>query len=417
MDEIQLAHDTGIAGDLRSFDNSLEGTIFVGDVGTVDIRTDSGDYFANTDSSGYWHLQGLPPGADGDGVPQAGDGLTHYVLIYTYEATDPGGNPYGGTNFIDFLFTLDTTADADTPVTLNITGLRDAGLNEVDSTAAAQSVRIHLENVDTDVSSATVTLQYGPGFADYAIYSLSPQGTDFNGDFYLTLPTLPSTLRADITTSVRMTDTSGNVTTREGDAFTATFCFMPGTMIATPDGEVAVETLRIGDLVMTASGAAQPVRWMGRQAVSTRFADPLRTLPIRIQAGALGQEMPLRDLLVSPDHALLLEGLLVHAGALVNGSTITRATALPVVFTYHHVELADHSLVLAEGTPAETFVDNVNRMAFDNWAEHQALYAHLPPLMELDLPRAKSARQLPMALRRRLAERATALLGQVAAAA
>ena len=79
MDEIQLAHDTGIAGDLRSFDNSLEGTIFVGDVGTVDIRTDSGDYFANTDSSGYWHLQGLPPGADGDGVPQAGDGLTHYT--------------------------------------------------------------------------------------------------------------------------------------------------------------------------------------------------------------------------------------------------------------------------------------------------------------------------------------------------
>ena len=62
-------------------------------------------------------------------------------------------------------------------------------------------------------------------------------------------------------------------------------------------------------------------------------------------------------------------------------------------------------------------MDNVNRMAFDNWAEHQALYAHLPPLMELDLPRAKSARQLPMALRRRLAERATALLGQVAAAA
>jgi hypothetical protein len=169
-----------------------------------------------------------------------------------------------------------------------------------------------------------------------------------------------------------------------------------------------VETLSIGDLVLTHDGAVKPIRWMGRQAVSTMFADKLRVLPIRIGAGALGDGLPLRDLLVSPDHALLVEDILVHAGALVNGTTITREHDVPARFTYHHVELADHSLILAEGVPAETFIDHVDRMAFDNWDEHQTLYGHLPSIVELDLPRVKSARQLPMRLRARLAGHAAA---------
>ncbi|MDO9714589.1 Hint domain-containing protein, partial [Paracraurococcus lichenis] len=139
-------------------------------------------------------------------------------------------------------------------------------------------------------------------------------------------------------------------------------CFYPGTLIRTPAGEQAVETLAIGDLVMTAEGTAMPVRWLGRQTVSTRFGEPDRVLPIRIQAGALGEAMPARDLLVSPDHALMLDGVLVQAGALVNGITIRRETAVPTSFTYYHVELADHALILAEGVPAETFVDNIDRL-------------------------------------------------------
>src|SRR4051794_5328758 len=83
-------------------------------------------------------------------------------------------------------------------------------------------------------------------------------------------------------------------------------CFYPGTCIRTPVGEVAVETLRIGDMVLTAEGRAMPVRWLGRQTVSTLFADPLRVLPIRIAAGALAENLPARDLLVSPDHAILV---------------------------------------------------------------------------------------------------------------
>jgi hypothetical protein len=188
-------------------------------------------------------------------------------------------------------------------------------------------------------------------------------------------------------------------------------CFCAGTNIRTPNGDAPVETLKIGDMVMTAAGEAVPVRWIGISTVSTRFADPLRVMPVRIRAGALAENVPERDLLVSPDHAMLLGGILLQAGALVNGNSITREAHMPEIFTYYHVELANHELILAEGAPTETFVDNVDRMAFDNWAEHQALYGSEAEIVEMPYPRVRSARQLPMALRRLLAARAAAICG------
>ena len=191
-----------------------------------------------------------------------------------------------------------------------------------------------------------------------------------------------------------------------------TACFCAGTMIRMPQGEVAVETLRRGDLVCTQDGRVVPVDWLGIQTVSTIFADKLRVLPIRIKAGALGENVPARDLLVSPDHAILVEGALIQAGALINGTSIVRESNVPTRFTYYHVEVDDHSLILAENTPAETFVDNVDRLGFDNWAEHQALYPEGKSISELPYPRAKSHRQVPVAIRVRLGERAQ-LIGAV----
>jgi hypothetical protein len=193
---------------------------------------------------------------------------------------------------------------------------------------------------------------------------------------------------------------------------TTPLCFMPGTRIRTPKGEITVETLSRGDLVTTADGRAAPVAWIGRCTVATRFADPLRVLPIRVKADALGDKTPSRDLLLSPDHALLVDGVLVHAAALVNGSSIVRETNVPAQFTYYHIELDDHSLILAEDTPAETFIDHVDRLAFDNWQEHEALYPDGHAIIEMPYPRAKAYRQVPRAICERLAERAAILANE-----
>ena len=186
-------------------------------------------------------------------------------------------------------------------------------------------------------------------------------------------------------------------------------CFMTGTLIRTPYGDVAVEELRRGDPIMTTEGKVAPVCWVGRQTVCTQFGDPLRVMPIRIKAGALSDNVPSRDLLLSSDHAILFDNALIQAGALVNGTSIVRETNVPKIFTYFHVEVDDHSLILADNTPAETFIDNVDRMSFDNWAEHQALYPAGKSITELPYPRAKAHRQIPRATRMKLAERTQAI--------
>lgn len=197
-------------------------------------------------------------------------------------------------------------------------------------------------------------------------------------------------------------------------------CFLAGTAIATARGGVAVEDLVAGDRVMDPDGRQLAVKWIGRQTVVTIFGPAEQSWPVVIETGALGPEQPARDLRVTPDHAFLLDGVLVQAGALVNGTTIRRLTPgeLGERYTVFHIELDDHALVLAEGVPAETYVDNVTRRRFDNYAEYAALHGDVGAVIaEMGVPRVKSARQLPRALRERLAARAAAIATVRASAA
>lgn len=199
---------------------------------------------------------------------------------------------------------------------------------------------------------------------------------------------------------------AGNLTLNAGE--TETLCLMAGSLVATPTGPTPIESLSEGDLVLTHDGRSVPVLWIGRQSVSTLFADALRVLPIRIKADALDEALPARDLLVSPCPAILLDGILVQAGALVNGTSIIRDADVPQTFVYYHLETEDHSMILAEGVPVETFIDNAGRQAFDNWSEHLALFPEGRAMVEIDLPRVTSARQLPASIAQRLAARSPA---------
>jgi hypothetical protein len=142
-------------------------------------------------------------------------------------------------------------------------------------------------------------------------------------------------------------------------------CFAAGTRLATPDGDAAVEDLRPGDRVLTHTGAVKPIIWVGRRHIDLNgHPDPETSRPIRIAACAFAEGIPSRDLFLSPDHAVFIDGILIPIKLLENGSTIRQAS--PNAVTYVHVELADHGIVLAESLAAESYLDTGNRGMFDN---------------------------------------------------
>jgi len=143
-------------------------------------------------------------------------------------------------------------------------------------------------------------------------------------------------------------------------------CFTPGTRIATPEGDRAIETLREGDMIRTRDNGAREIRWIGsRRMTGARLYAIPALRPIRIRAGALGIERPDQELLVSPEHRMLVRGpearalfntpeVLVPAGKLVNGDTVRVDLTVREV-TYVHLLLGEHQIVWANGVETESF--------------------------------------------------------------
>ncbi|WP_299845218.1 Hint domain-containing protein [uncultured Roseovarius sp.] len=143
-------------------------------------------------------------------------------------------------------------------------------------------------------------------------------------------------------------------------------CFTPGTRIETPQGPRLVEELREGDFVQTKDNGAQEIEWVGsrRMTGARLFAMP-RLRPVRIRAGALGIDRPDAELLVSPEHRMLIKGdvarslfnvpeVLVSAKDLINGSTVSVDLAVREV-TYVHLLLPQHQVLWANGIETESF--------------------------------------------------------------
>ncbi len=182
-------------------------------------------------------------------------------------------------------------------------------------------------------------------------------------------------------------------------------CFLTGTHILTERGEITVENLKIGDRVQTADNKLEPIKWIGRQTIKpNQVKNPLRGYPVLIKAGALGNNLPHRDLYVSPDHSMFIEGLLINAGALVNDISIIK-TEPTETFTFYHVELENHCLLVAEGTAAESYLpQKENREDYDNAVEYEELYPHGSNLMlwPMDYPRISSWHKVPRFVSKKL---------------
>ena len=145
-------------------------------------------------------------------------------------------------------------------------------------------------------------------------------------------------------------------------------CFVQGTRLVrgpTESEECPVENLVVGDLVRSAVQRATRIVWLGHRRVDCRrHPRPHDVWPVRIHTNAFGPRMPHRDLLLSPDHAVFIDGVLIPIRYLINGATIIQEPTDEV--TYWHVELSRHDVLLAEGLPCESYLDTGNRGAFEN---------------------------------------------------
>jgi autotransporter passenger strand-loop-strand repeat protein len=153
--------------------------------------------------------------------------------------------------------------------------------------------------------------------------------------------------------------------TRDTDILLGPPCFCEGTRIATERGLIAVEALSPGDRVHTLpDGTLRPVVWLGRRHIDCRgYPDPNLVSPVLLRAGAYARGCPIRDLFLSPDHAVLVDGALIPVRYLVNGTTIGQEPVDGV--TYYHIELAGHDVIVAEGLPCESYLDTGNLAGFE----------------------------------------------------
>lgn len=168
-------------------------------------------------------------------------------------------------------------------------------------------------------------------------------------------------------------------------------CFTPGTRIQTATGVRLIEDLREGDRVQTKDNGLQPLRWIGKRRMTGArlFAMP-KLRPIRIGGGALGLDRPDAELLVSPEHRILVKGaiaqnlfntpeVLVMARDLINGKTVTVDRQLREI-TYIHVLLDQHQIVFANGLETESFHPASAALASLDEADRLRLLAAYPEL-------------------------------------
>lgn len=251
-----------------------------------------------------------------------------------------------------------TTLELPAGLSVNVGFDQNAGVLLLDAPATFSGTVAGFGNTDTIILS---------GLANARHIALSGNTLNLTNNSNVVV----QTLKLDTTSlnyqaaAFTVTENAGNnlATVKVSGATAA--CYAAGTSIATRDGETAVENLAAGDIVRAHFAGEAAVVWIGHRRVDCRrHKQPWKVWPVRVEAHAFGPRQPMRDLYLSPDHAVFVDGLLIPIRNLINGTTITQ-TKMDTV-NYYHVELVEHDVIFADGLPAESYLENGDRAAFDN---------------------------------------------------
>ncbi len=296
--------------------------IFLGNL--ADIDTIEG----NTTTENAAALVGLTFGGPGN------------ALVNSFQTLSPGsvGFASDGNTYYDM--------DDPTPETFRINGGPDQGF---DGTAVYNATLTYLDGTTAAVTAVVFQDTNGNAYLAPEFTANADQTALEAGPILsLSLDSLPSNSFLGMT--------------GDRQAFNFVPCFTTGVRIATPAGPQPVEGLAIGDPVVSRDNGAVPIRWIGK---ATRKATG-NLVPIRIAAGALGKGLPERDLVVSPQHRMLVRSriaarmfggsdVLVPAKKLLGLPGIELATDIEEV-TYIHLLFDRHEIIYAEGAPTESLL-------------------------------------------------------------
>ena len=296
--------------------------------------------------------------SDGDGIADHldldsdNDGITDNVEAQaTQSYVEPTGTDTDGDGLADAYDATPTTGAAGS-IGLTLVDTDGDGTHDVLDTDSDDDGISDTDEAGHGVSQAAIDASGdsdGDGIADVVddVVGADPNDLDYTGGAFTLLDT-DGDVSADGTNAVPLTNDFD---------FRDIICFTKGTYIQTPAGERRIETLKPGDQIVTIDNGIQPIRWIGQRTVRATGA----FAPIRFATGAYGNS---RDLLVSPQHRMLVRGyapqllfgeseVLVPAKSLVNNFDVTIDFCGMV--TYFHVLFDRHQIIVANGAPSESF--------------------------------------------------------------
>lgn len=362
------------------------------------------------------------------------NGRTNYeaALQSTEDAFDAAGADEDGTNIVLFMSDGEPNGSSDKDIRDAAGDLEDSYNAVIHGIGIGENSSLDKLNLLDNTSTGAVKVSTGEELAaiivepltdaDFLRFEIEVEGVDANGDpmtqkivleedddavVKTSLGWSVNQLEIDpdfaapqdltVTVTAIFSEDPGDAGSGEQEITTVhniplCICFTPGVMIQTPTGEVPVETLEVGDLVITRDNGVRAIRWIGQTTLPVGYVNRTSSMrPILIRKGALGPDRPCRDMRLSRQHRILVsdwraellfgesDGVLVPALSLVNDNTVVEDHPTSDV-TYIHMAFDSHEVVFADGIEVESFHPSERTVAGLTAAQRLELFALFPDL-------------------------------------